>query len=96
MTIKKKASARVSFLLLRSREIGAADFKARCLEVIDEVEKTNVEVVITRHRRPVARLVPIASASPQFCGSLRGTILSAGDLIAPIDEVWTGDEPNFT
>ncbi|HLY01284.1 MAG TPA: type II toxin-antitoxin system Phd/YefM family antitoxin [Candidatus Cybelea sp.] len=78
------------------REIGAADFKARCLEIIDEVERLGTEVVITRHRKPVARLVPVQDGSTSFCGSLRGMILEEGDLISPIDVSWEFDESNLT
>ena len=39
--------------------VGAAEFKARCLELIDRVKESRTEYVITRHGRPVAKLVPI-------------------------------------
>jgi prevent-host-death family protein len=82
--------------MVQPREIGAADFKARCLEIIDEVERLGTEVVITRHRKPVARLVPVQDGSRSFCGSLRGMILEEGDLISPIDVSWKFDESNLT
>jgi prevent-host-death family protein len=83
-------------LLLPAREIGAAEFKARCLEFVDEVEQTRTGLVITRHRKPVARLVPILQESERFCGSLKGMVLDHGDLVSPIDVEWEADEPNFT
>jgi prevent-host-death family protein len=82
--------------MLGPREIGAAEFKARCLEVMDEVERLGVEVVITKHRKPVARLVPVRSRAGSFCGSMPGSILTEGDLISPIDVVWDADESNLT
>jgi prevent-host-death family protein len=100
MTIRKRrAPGRVpgvSLLMLRSREIGAAEFKARCLELIDEIERTNAEIVITRHRKPVARLVPMPARSSGFCGSLKGMILKERDLVSPTGEAWEADEPNTT
>ncbi len=84
---RKKAKPPVSFLLASSREIGAAEFKARCLEIMDEVERQGIEVTITKHRRPVARLVP-ARAPGVFCGSMKDSILWEGDLISPIDVEW--------
>jgi prevent-host-death family protein len=86
----------VSLLMVAAREIGAADFKARCLEIIDEVERLGTEVVITRHRKPVARLVPVQDGTRSFCGSLSGMILEEGDLISPIDVSWEFDESNLT
>jgi len=81
--------------MLQSREIGAADFKARCLEIMDEVERLGVEVVITKHRKPVARLVPMAARSTGFCGSLAGMIEWAGDVESPIGAPWNDDESNL-
>ncbi|HEY9084806.1 MAG TPA: type II toxin-antitoxin system prevent-host-death family antitoxin [Candidatus Tyrphobacter sp.] len=77
------------------REIGAAEFKARCLELMDEVERLGTEIVITKHRKPVARLAPVLSESGKFCGSLAGMIVEEGDLISPIDVTWEADEPNL-
>lgn len=41
------------------REIQASDAKARLAQLLDEVERGE-SVIITRHGRPVARLVPEA------------------------------------
>jgi prevent-host-death family protein len=82
--------------MVRPREVGAADFKARCLEIIDEVERLGTEVVITRHRKPVARLVPVQDGSTSFCGSLKGMVLEERDVTSPVQVSWELDEPNLT
>ena len=66
--------------------IGAGAFKARCLAILDEVQRTRRPVVVTKHGKPVARLVPIDEPQPEV--SLKGSILEEGDLISPLDEVW--------
>lgn len=81
--------------MLEPRRIGAAEFKAHCLEIINEVDRLKTEVVITRHNRPMARLVPV-EAPPGFCGSLAGMIKEEHDLISPIDLTWEYDESNLT
>jgi prevent-host-death family protein len=91
---KRKTSA-VSLLIVRPREVAATEFKVHCLELLSEVERLGAEIVITRHRKPVARLAPLAAASRRFCGSLAGMIEWEGDLISPIDVEWTADEANF-
>ncbi|HEY5258707.1 MAG TPA: type II toxin-antitoxin system prevent-host-death family antitoxin [Candidatus Baltobacteraceae bacterium] len=88
--------AGVSLLMLQSREIGATEFKARCLELMDEVERLGAEITITKHRRPVARLVPVHASTGRFCGSLKGMVLGWGDIVSPTGEGWEGDESNFT
>lgn len=97
MTTKKqgKKPSGVSFLLLQRRELGAAEFKAHCLEILDEVEKTGREVLITKHRKPVARVVPATAGATSFCGSLKGMVLREGDLVSPIDVEWGDDAADF-
>lgn len=82
--------------MLRSREIGAAEFKARCLELMDEVERLGVEVVITKHRKPVARLVPACTGRTAFTGALKHMIKEMGDVVSPTGETWEADESNLT
>ena len=93
--VPKKRSKAVSMRILQSQEVGAAEFKARCLEIMDEVERSGVEVVITKHRRAVARLVPMEKEQG-FVGSMRGAIVWEGDLISPTGVRWEADESNLT
>jgi prevent-host-death family protein len=43
------------------QRIAAGEFKARCLALLDEVAARRTELVVTKHGRPVARVVPIAA-----------------------------------
>lgn len=72
----------------------AAEFKARCLSVMDEVQRTGTPVVITKHGRPVARLVPGDDELPSSFGWMRGTIEFTGDVVAP-EPVWDLEAPVF-
>lgn len=97
-TSKNRSMARkpgVSLLMLRSREIGATEFKARCLELMDEVDRLGIEVIITKHRKPVARLAPARVESARFCGSLAGMVIKEHDLVTPIDTPWAADASHF-
>ncbi len=40
------------------RTIKASEFKAKCLRLMDEVAADGIPIVITKHGRPVTRLVP--------------------------------------
>lgn len=67
------------------REIRASEFKAKCLAILDEVERTGEPVTILKRGRPVARLVPPAlgqSRYPQH--SLFGTVEILGDIVEPV------------
>lgn len=89
-------SKSISLLMLRDRTIAASDFKARCLEIMDEVERTGIEVTITKHRKAVARLVPAKLSKRAFVDSLKNAVEWFGDVMSPIDIEWTGDERNLT
>lgn len=54
-----------------ARTIKAAEFKAACLKLMDEVAATGAEVVITRNGHPVSRLVPYREKPKSLFGCLR-------------------------
>ncbi len=91
----RRENSPVSLLLLGSRTIGAAAFKSRCLEIMDEVERSGQEVVITKHRRAVARLLPAHSFRGSFCGALRGRVIGADEIVEPISTDWENDDTHF-
>ena len=69
-----------------SGQLPAATFKARCLELMDRVKETGAEYVITKHGRPVARLVPYEDTTAKaLFGSMKGTILKFVRPLDPID-----------
>ena len=72
--------------------VAAGEFKAKCLHLLDEVRDRRREYVITKRGRPVARLVPVASAPPDIFGRMRGTAEIVGDIVAPVGEPWDADE----
>ena len=45
-------------MVTKSKTMPAGRFKARCLSVLDEVRDSRCPVLITKHGKPVARLVP--------------------------------------
>lgn len=75
---------------MRSAEIymPAGEFKARCLNVMEQVNATRIPVVITKRGVPVAKLVPIAEKALDLFGCLQGSVTIQDDIIAPIDESW--------
>ena len=56
--------------------MGAAEFKARCLELMDRVRETRQEYIVTKHGKPVAKLVPYdpPKKPKKFIGSMRGRV----------------------
>ena len=71
-----------------SGTIGATEFKARCLELMDRVAATGNPVVITKRGRPVARLVPVQQRPRSIVGALKGHARIRGDIVSSIDIRW--------
>lgn len=70
-----------------SGTIGAGEFKAKCLKLLDEVELTRQPLIITKHGKPVAKLVPMPPKKSPF-GVMKGSVTLEGDIISPIDVEW--------
>ena len=81
---KSRPGARVSYG--HGHVLPAAEFKARCLEIMDRVRETRAEYVVTKHGKPVAKLVPYAPPERRpFFGWARGTVLQYDRPFDPID-----------
>jgi prevent-host-death family protein len=62
------------------KTVPAAQFKAQCLSLLDRVGPEGI--VITKHGRPVAKLVPIATESAALIGSLKGKLTIKGNILS--------------
>jgi prevent-host-death family protein len=74
--------------------IGVTDFKARCLGLIDAVAQGKTgRIVLLKHNRPVAALVPIQGEAPELWGALRGSVevLPGTDLTQGTGEPWEAE-----
>lgn len=59
--------------------IAAAKFKEKCLFLLDHVGPKGI--VITKHGRPVARLMPAGRESKSLLGRLKGKIQIHGGIL---------------
>ena len=71
--------------------IAAGEFKAKCLGILDQVQRQRKEITITKRGKPVTKLVPVNNGQPSFIGSMKGTMEIVGDIISPIDVKWEAD-----
>lgn len=77
--------------------INAAEFKAKCLKLLDEVAITHQPLVITKRGKPVARIVPIEDEAPppSLFGYMKGSGEIVGDILDMPAQPWSaesGDE----
>jgi len=69
------------------KEIAISEFKAKCLAILDEVQKTKQPIRVTRRGRPIAEVAPPAPTnSRDWIGSMKGKSKILGDIISPASE----------
>ena len=60
--------------------ISASKFKEQCLSLLDSVDDQGI--VITKHGKPVAKLVRIEASSANMIGALKGKLKIKGDVFS--------------
>ncbi len=64
--------------------INVARFKATCLALLDQVERTGQPIRVTKRGKPVAQISPVAPAGKRrIMGCMEGTAKIVGDIESP-------------
>ena len=70
-----------------NKVIGAAEFKAHCLRILDEVARTGESVTVTKRGKPVAEVKAVKAVERRsVIGALQGSVIRIGDIISPAYE----------
>ncbi|MCR1793169.1 type II toxin-antitoxin system Phd/YefM family antitoxin [Leptospira sp. WS58.C1] len=73
-------------------QLSAAEFKTKCLSLMDMVQETQEEVIITKHGKPVAKLVTIKdNTAARLFGYLKGRIQENEDIVPSLGLRWDAD-----
>lgn len=59
-------------------EMDAAKFREQCLWLLDHAEG----IIVTKHGKPVAKVIPIEGSCADLLGSLKGKLKLRGDLLS--------------
>jgi prevent-host-death family protein len=70
------------------KTVKASEFKAKCLQMMDEVANSGESIVITKNGKPITQLIPYHRKSGTLYGAFEGTILIKGDIISPPEIEW--------
>jgi prevent-host-death family protein len=70
------------------KQMPAGAFKAQCLAIMDRVFKTGEPLVITKHGKPVVKLVPAENGSDDIFDYMKGKAKAVGDIVSPLPEEW--------
>ena len=65
------------------KTIAAGAFKTNCLAIMDEVKTKRETIVITKHGKPVAKLVPVNTEGDEIFGFFSGKGSLTGDVVSP-------------
>ena len=74
-------------------KIPAGVFKSKCLKLMDDVNKTREEIIITKFGKPVAKLVPVQKTDTrkEIFGIMKDMISIKEDIIKPAKEDWDAE-----
>jgi len=78
----------------QEKAIGVTAFKAQCLGLIDDVARGKTRrLILMKHNRPVAAIVPITDEPVELWGAMRGSVrIPPGvDLTEAMGEEWEAD-----
>ena len=70
------------------KSVSVTEFKAHCLELVNEVSRTGESVVLTKRGKPTAMVVPppVQEGQKWIPGQFKDTAKIVGDIVAPLDE----------
>jgi prevent-host-death family protein len=66
----------------------ASEFKAKCLKLMDKVQESGEEILITKNGKPVSKLVPYRVRVPTLLGFHKDKISSEDKDIFSTGEEW--------
>ena len=70
----------------------ASEFKAKCLKLMDDIQKTGDEIVITKNGKPVSKLVPYHVKARTLFGLHKDMIVILDDELFSTGEAWNAEQ----
>jgi prevent-host-death family protein len=76
------------------RTIPAGEFKAKCLKLLDDVQRTGEELIVTKRGKPVARLVPAEQpeTDEEILAHARRLLGSVDDVDWELEDDWEANQ----
>jgi prevent-host-death family protein len=68
------------------QEVAISEFKAKCLSLLEEVNKSKSPLRVTRRGEPIADVVPPPAGpeEPEWIGSMVDSLEIIGDIVSPV------------
>jgi prevent-host-death family protein len=72
------------------KTISAANFKAKCLSLMDKVQSSKETLVVTKHGKPVVKIVPYREDEGE--NPLKDSVVFEKDLVSPLEVTWESSQ----
>jgi prevent-host-death family protein len=71
------------------QEIAISKFKAKCVSLLQQVNKTKTPLRVTRRGKAIADVVPVSSEGEErsWIGSLSGSVELVGDVVSTVIDI---------
>ncbi len=69
-----------------------SQFKSHCLEILSNLNKSKLSIIITKRNKPIATVSPFSSKKESLFGMLKNKAEIKDDIISPIDEEWEANK----
>ena len=71
------------------QEVAISEFKAKCLALLEEVDKTKVSLLVTKRGRPIAEVIPTSPNMEErsWLGSMSDSMEITGEVVSPVIEI---------
>ena len=66
------------------KQMPAGQFKAKCLAIMDQVSLSGEPLVITKHGKPVVKLVPVKKDADDIFDYMAGRARVVGDIVGSV------------
>jgi prevent-host-death family protein len=76
---------------MRDVTVPASKFKEQCLALLDRVARTKVAIVVTKHGKPVARVVPLDEPRRRPLAGSVTFLTKSDDELFSTGEVWESE-----
>ena len=80
MVLKLKLTTIFDWLIYMTTKIGASEFKAKCLNLLETLPEEGL--VVTKHGKPIAHILPFNDNDSHLLGMFKDRISINGDIFS--------------
>ena len=71
------------------KAVSVSEFKAHCLQYLEETRTIHTELLVTKRGKPIAKIVPVTNEGMPFAyGDMQNSITLKSNILDPIDTEW--------